>query len=208
MLELRDISKSFNSTRLLSRVSLRLEDGESIMLYGKSGEGKTTLMKIIASYIEPDEGSVLIDGREKSKLEKGSVVYISQNALGSFDPRFKIEKSLKEAFYSKKSKKSDFDAESHFRELSLPLSLIMKRPYELSGGEISRVALIRGILLSPSVLILDETGRSLNQEDAKALLSYALKSIGPRSNLIYVTHEEEKAPIKLKSFTLSKGKLI
>lgn len=200
ILKASNIKKSFDKKEVLKGVNLILTGGTVTLINGKSGEGKTTLGKILSFYIPPDEGEILIDGEKADKkiLRKRRIIYLSQNAKGSFDPLYKIGKSLKEALSDKDNESEIYDG---LERLSLDRSILSSYPLSLSGGETERLALLRCMLLKPELLILDEIERGLDDESRLKALSYLDEKRG-ESALLFISHESEKRLLRTDSLYL------
>jgi len=182
----RNVSKSFASLRVMEDVSLEVGKDEIVCLLGPSGCGKTTLLRIIAKLIEPDTGTVEMNG---------TFSFVFQ------DPRLlfwkNVERNL-EIPYLLQGKKIDKD-----RIQKLLVSVGLEKfsnfyPNQLSLGMKQRVAIIRALLLDPEVLLLDEPFRGLDikiqesLEDDVLLLLKSNKRARTKS-ILFVTHSIEES---------------
>lgn len=170
MVELKNISKSFNNTKVLNNLNLQLLDNEVHSIIGQSGAGKTVLIKIIIGLMKPDSGKIIINEEditdyteeqldEKVRMKIG-IVY--QN--GALWDSMTIGENLKLVLKLKKSF-SDEEIKNKVKEsldmVDLP-HLENKYPDELSGGMKKRIAIARAIILKPEYIIYDEPTTGLD----------------------------------------------
>jgi spermidine/putrescine transport system ATP-binding protein len=189
------ISKSFEDVAAVDDVSLEIGSGEFFSLLGPSGCGKTTSLRMIAGFERPDAGSILIGETDVTEtpphLRPVNTVFQSYALF----PHLSVEQNVGFGLRFKdlpKDEKRGRVAEA--LELVRLGGLGQRRPHQLSGGQQQRVALARALVLSPSVLLLDEP---LGALDAKLRreLQVELKSIQREIGItfIYVTHDQEEA---------------
>ncbi len=170
MVELKDISKSFGSNKVLDELNLKIRDKEVHTVIGQSGVGKSVLMKILIGLIRPDSGKILVDDQdisdytedelnEKIRIKIG-VVY--QN--GALWDSLTIGENLKLVLKIKKNIEEE-EMESMVKEslemVDLP-DLEDKYPEELSGGMKKRISIARAMILKPKYIIYDEPGTGLD----------------------------------------------
>ena len=163
MIALRDVSRSFGTKEVLRGVNLTIKRGETFLLIGRSGAGKSVLLKNIIGLLRPDSGTICIDGTditqlnrrvlEKIRLQFGLV--FQSSAL--FDS-LTVEENVAFFFYQyKQLKKSEIK-----KRVTETLALVGLRgieniyPHELSGGMRKRVAIARAIIYNPKIIIYDE----------------------------------------------------
>ena len=190
-----NVTKRFGAVTAVDSVSLGVRSGEFLTLLGPSGCGKTTLLRIIAGFESPDQGSVVLCGRDVTGLPpyRRDVTTVFQHYalfphLNVFDnvafglerrrvPREQIRKRVGEAL-----------------DLVKLGGLDERRPSELSGGQKQRVALARALVLEPRVLLLDEPLAALDLKLRKQM-QLELKSLQQRVGIsfVYVTHDQEEA---------------
>ncbi|WP_145854858.1 ABC transporter ATP-binding protein [Pedobacter suwonensis] len=194
MIELKEISKKFGNTQAVKQVSFNVASGETLVLLGTSGCGKTTTLKIINRLIEPDAGQILINGenvtdQDSDVLRKG-IGYVMQN-IGLF-PHYTIAENI--ALVPKLLKWDKAKIISRTQELieklHLPENTLAMYPHELSGGQQQRVGLARALIADPPVLLMDEPFGALDnltrtsiQKEFKALEELRRKTI------VMVTHD-------------------
>jgi spermidine/putrescine transport system ATP-binding protein len=189
------VSKSFDGVTAVDDVSLEIGSGEFFSLLGPSGCGKTTTLRMIAGFERPDAGRIAIGDTDVTErpphLRPVNTVFQSYALF----PHLSVEQNVAFGLRFKdvvKSEKRSRVAEA--LELVRLGGYGQRRPHQLSGGQQQRVALARALVLSPSVLLLDEP---LGALDAKLRreLQVELKSIQREIGItfLYVTHDQEEA---------------
>lgn len=163
MIEVRGLSKSFNGSPVLQRVHFTVEDGEILVVIGKSGCGKTVLLKHLIGLIQPDEGKILVDGVTIDGTKRNELLEVRKRfgmlfqSAALFDSLtvgenialpLKEHSSLKSASIKEKVKEK--------LELVGLEGIEHLRPSELSGGMKKRVGLARALILDPSYILFDE----------------------------------------------------
>jgi len=195
ILELRNIAKHFGETDVLNGVSIRIGKGEFITLLGPSGCGKTTTLRIIAGLEMPDEGRVLLNGRDVTELapDKRDVNTVFQNY--ALFPHMNVAANIG---YSLRLKKEPKDAIQKAVEDALALVQLSgygkRMPSELSGGQRQRVAIARAVVNRPRVLLLDEPLGALDLQ-LRRQMQIELKALQKQLGItfIYITHDQEEA---------------
>lgn len=209
ILKLEDISFSYGKNAILKSFSLSVEKGSFTTLLGPSGCGKTTLLRLIAGFLKPDEGRILINGRDVSDVpvEERRIGFVFQDY--ALFPHMTVKENLLFGF-SHKEKKSQL---SRVEEISASLELyelLERYPHELSGGQQQRVALGRTLMMKPEIILMDEPLSSL---DAKLRLKVREELQEIQRNIgittIYVTHDQEEAlSLSSKIAVMNEGKLL
>lgn len=157
ILELHGIYKSFDGTPVLKGIGLQVERGEFITLLGSSGCGKTTTLRIIAGLEAPDQGRVLLEGKDMTDVEpnKRDVNTVFQSY--ALFPHMNVEQNVGYALKLRKRPKGEIKEEVKKMLELVQLSGFEKRkPAELSGGQKQRVAIARSLINRPKILLLDE----------------------------------------------------
>lgn len=197
VIELRDISKSFEQHRVLRHVNLNVEEGMTAVILGKSGVGKSVLLKVVVGLIRPDHGTVHVDGQEVGRLKarglqalRRSMGYLFQGA--ALYDSMSVRENL--AFALTRVEKLDDDALEYrilgqLRLVGLE-DAIDKMPSELSGGMRKRVGLARALITNPRVMLFDEPTTGLDPITARDI-SMLIKDLQERYRLtsIAVTHD-------------------
>jgi spermidine/putrescine transport system ATP-binding protein len=195
VVELVGLVKMFGDVTAVDNVSLRIEDGEFFSLLGPSGCGKTTTLRLVAGFERPDSGAILIDGVDMATTppHKRPVNTVFQSY--ALFPHLTVEENVGFGLrYQNLSKAAAQGKIGRVLELVHLSGMEKRKPTQLSGGQQQRVALARSLVLSPSVLLLDEPLGALDAKLRKAL-QIELKSIQEEIGItfIYVTHDQEEA---------------
>ncbi len=169
MIELQSVSKRFGSKVVLDDVSMKIEDGETFVIIGQSGAGKTTILRHIAGFFDPDHGDVLIDGirmngagaGKKAKLrEKMGFLFQSGALINWLNVKENVALPLVE---HRLGTREEID-----RIVDEKLSLLQltdaadKMPSDISGGMKKRVGLARAIVRNPQIILYDEPTSGLD----------------------------------------------
>jgi ABC-type Fe3+/spermidine/putrescine transport system ATPase subunit len=191
------ISKSYGDTRVLSAVDLAIEPGSFVSLLGPSGCGKTTLLRLIAGFIAPSEGRILIDGQDMSDIptKRRPIGMVFQN-LALF-PHLTVDENIAYGLKLRARPKDEIARRvEKFVELVGLSGLGKRRIAQLSGGQKQRVALARSLVLEPAILLLDEPLSALDLQLRKQL-QIALKEIQRKlgTTFVFVTHDQEEATL-------------
>lgn len=220
MLAVRNISKSFAQRGLvLDNLCLGVTEGDSIAIMGPSGSGKTTLMNIMGSLDKPDKGEIFFRGASIADFtDDESAVYRNRNVGFVFQDHLLlpyltvIENILLPILASKLSPDEISVKEKHVIELMKDTGisgLSDKYPFSISGGEAQRVALVRALVNTPSILLADEPTGSLDSKNAE-ILGELLLEMNKKSGitLILATHSVDLAKKMSRMMRLEEGKLI
>lgn len=222
-LTVNNLSKSFNKIQVLKEISFSIDKGEIVCIKGKSGEGKTTLLRCINNLEKADSGSISINNKYLCNTVDGVIEYTSKdklkditNEIGLVFQDFNLfphltvkENILLAPLYLKRSSKEDI--EKRAEELLNQLELNGKEqsyPYELSGGQMQRVAIARASMLNPSILCFDEPTSALDEitrnQIVKIIRALAMEGIG----IIIVSHDNSFIEeISHRVLTLSEGNI-
>ncbi|MEM2153109.1 MAG: ABC transporter ATP-binding protein [Candidatus Bathyarchaeia archaeon] len=216
MIELHNIWKNYSGLEILRGINLSVEEGEFISIRGKSGVGKTTLLKIIGLLESPDHGEVKILGKaanklsdhEKSKLRLKAIGFIFQffNLIPTLTVLENIELPLALAGVKKQERIKRAQELLQYFELS---NLAQRFPETLSGGEKQRIAVIRALINNPKIILADEPTSSIDEENSNLLINL-LKKINTEKNvtiLLTTTDLYEKLPTT-RDYILKDGRLM
>ena len=165
-----------NKVQALSNVNFSVEKGEFVAIMGESGSGKTTLLNILATLDKPTSGEILLDGK--------SLVHISDKEVSAFR-----RKNLGFVF-------QDFNLLDTFSlrdNIYLPLELLEKYPYEVSGGQKQRCAVARALITNPRLVLADEPTGALDSKAANALLNVFGEVNRQGQTILMVTHSAQAA---------------
>jgi ATP-binding cassette subfamily B protein len=211
-IRLENVSLRYDRNPVLTNVSIEIPAGIFCAILGPSGVGKSTLADLIVRYIDPDEGRILIDGRNIRELVLGDlrreVMLVDQTPY-----LFSCSIAQNIAFALPGATRGQIETAGRAAGLD---ELILRLPegYEtksgerglaLSAGERQRIALARALLRRPSVLILDEPTSALDANTEK-LVATSLRAAMPDATLIVITHRPALAEIADAIITIEGGK--
>ncbi len=195
LIELFDVSKDYEGDAALQHINLYVKDGEFLTLLGPSGCGKTTMLRIIAGFVMPSSGKVLLDGVDVAHIPpyKRRVNTVFQKY--ALFPHLNVFDNVAFGLKIKKLSKAEIE-----KRVTGMLELVNLKGYEkrwieqLSGGQQQRVAIARALVNEPEVLLLDEPLGALDLQLRKDM-QVELKRMQQRLGItfIYVTHDQEEA---------------
>jgi len=216
MIEGKNISKSFGDRLVLDNVSVKLEKGQTNLIIGQSGMGKTVLLKCLVGLLEADKGQVFYDGRAFSKMSFNEMKEIRQEIGmlfqgGALFDSLNVEQNVMFpiTMFTKQTQQEKLDR-ANFCLSRVNLENVNKMyPSELSGGMKKRVAIARAISMNPRYLFCDEPNSGLDPQTAH-LIDELIKEITVEYNMttVVVTHDMNSVlEIGEKIYFLYKGKL-
>lgn len=192
---LKNIHKSFKTHKVLENVSFDVATGETVVLFGPSGAGKTVLLRLIAGVVDPDEGSIFLNGADMTGVEP------EDRGLGMAFQNFALFPHMDAAANIAAPLTAQRHGKDKIREAVGSLARLLKidhvtshKPKELSNGQKQRTALARALAGDPSILLLDDPLRNV---DAK--LRFEMRLELPRllrernATVIYVTQDYKEA---------------
>lgn len=195
IISLEGVSKWFGDKQVLSDINLKIKQGEFVTLLGPSGCGKSTTLRLIAGFLEPDEGTILLEGRDISELPPHkrplNTVFQRYALFPHLDVYDNVAFGLKLAHVPE---------DEIVKRVKKALKIVNMTGYEdrdvesLSGGQQQRVAVARAIINKPKVLLLDEPLAALDlkmKRDMQLEIKEMHKELG--ITFIYVTHDQEEA---------------
>ncbi|MEX1377082.1 MAG: ATP-binding cassette domain-containing protein [Eubacteriales bacterium] len=191
VIQLININHSFDGRQILNDLSLSVEYGEKLIFNAPSGFGKSTVFNMIMGFIQPDMGSVKVDGievnEETAKQIRSKIAFLPQNMML---PNITVEEFVHiiENFESNADIGMNMDVlNTLFEELQLPDDVCSSRLSMLSGGEKQRLMLAIVIALNKKILLLDEALSGVDIERARKVLNY-LSEIKDLS-IIFISHD-------------------
>lgn len=181
MLQAIDVTFGYGpSSQVLQGINLTVEPGERVALVAPSGFGKTTLCQILAGYLQPSSGSVVVDGQPLTQRGVCPVQMIWQHPEKVLDPRMRMKASLAEAGTVPSNILGGLDIRPEW----------MRRfPHELSGGEMQRFCIARALATNPRYLIADEISTMLDAVTQADIWQFLLNDVQENQRgLIFVSH--------------------
>ena len=195
IIDIKHLSKSFGDKKVLQDINMSIREGEFVTLLGPSGCGKTTLLRQIAGFAAPDEGQILLEGKDISSIPPYKRPLNTVFQRYALFPHLDVYDNI--AFGLKLQNIPEDEIEKRVKKM---LKMVSMTDYEdrsvdsLSGGQQQRVAIARALVNQPKVLLLDEPLAALDlkmRKDMQIELKEMHKKLG--ITFIYVTHDQEEA---------------
>lgn len=200
VLEVKNVSKTFvkdgERIEAVKDISFSVSAGEILGIAGESGSGKSTLSRLCMNLIKPDRGEIFICGekldRRTVKHLRPKIQMVFQNPADTFNPSYSIGSGLMGAGHDLGIAKDV--CKQKISELlcltSLPENVLARRPKELSGGQLQRLAIVRALLCEPKILIADEPVSSLDVSVSANIINL-LSDLRERLNIamLFISHD-------------------
>ncbi len=194
-LELRELRRAFGPVVALDGIEVSMEAGEFLSLLGPSGCGKTTALRLVAGFDRPDGGSIVIDGKDVTRLSPNNRDMGMVFQAYSLFPNLTAEQNVEFGLRIRKNKRA-----TRRKRVAELLELVglghagKRYPHQLSGGMQQRVALARALAIEPRVLLLDEPLSALDAK-VRVQLREEIRRIQTQLGIttLYVTHDQEEA---------------
>ena len=206
ILEVKNVKKIYTTrfggakVQALSNVSFTVEEGEFVAIMGESGSGKTTLLNILAALDRPTSGSVMIDGRDLSKIKDSAVCAFRRDNLGFVFQDFNLLDTftVEDNIYLPLvlAGKSYDEMHSRLEPIAKRLGiteLLKKYPYEISGGQKQRAAVARALITEPRMILADEPTGALDSKSTDELLRLFTEVNALGQTILMVTHSVKAA---------------
>lgn len=205
VLELKDIKKSFGDNHVLNGFNMKLHEGENLVIMGKSGSGKSVMVKCIVGLIKPDSGSITIKDHDIINMDQkdldflrtqigylfqGSALYDSMTVRENLEFPLRRHKDKLKNF-----KSTDESVKEALKSVGL-LDAIDRMPAELSGGMQRRVALARALILKPQIIMYDEPTTGLDPITSNEIIQL-MRSVQKEYNTssLIITHDVDCARV-------------
>ena len=199
--------------KALDNVSFSIEKGEFVLIVGSSGSGKSTLLNMIGLLDRPTNGKVFIDGTDTTNLTDDKISSFRNKKLGfifQFSNLLTDLTVLENVLLPREIAKTNDSAEKNAIELLTAVGLddqINKRANKISGGQAQRVAIARGLINNPSIVLADEPTGNLDSVTSKKIIQL-MKSMAKKLNqtFIVVTHDRQHFGDVDRVITIKDGK--
>jgi phospholipid/cholesterol/gamma-HCH transport system ATP-binding protein len=204
VIEINNLQKGFDQVPVLQDLSLKLFDNENLVVLGKSGSGKSVLIKCIVRLLRPDQGSITVLGQDVSRLHKNELAALRQKIgflfqsgalYDSMTIKQNLEFPLKRIRKNLSQKARDEKIEEALGNVGLSDTL-HKMPSELSGGMRKRASLARTVVVDPLIMLYDEPTTGLDpvtSDEISALINDVQKKY--KTSSIIITHDIECARV-------------
>lgn len=191
---------------VLRGVDLEVRRGEVVGLIGASGEGKSTLARLVLGLEGPTSGRILIKGAARSALRAGEVSVVFQNYLDSADPAWTVGDVIEEPVRLAGGR---VDVRELLRRVGLPAEYASRRPHQLSGGQLQRVAIARALAGGPSLVVFDEALSSLDASVQDEIMELLAELKPDHAGWLFISHDL-KAVARLcdRVAVLSEGRIV
>ncbi|RPI73046.1 MAG: ATP-binding cassette domain-containing protein [Ignavibacteriales bacterium] len=197
MVEIKNLSKAFGKNIVLDNISLDITEGDNAVVFGRSGTGKSVLLKCIARLLDPDSGEIFVDGKDVLKLEmkelnelRKNIGFLFQSAAlyDSMTVRENLEFPLIRNFDFSPKERED-KIKNVLKKVGLEKSIDMM-PAELSGGMKKRIGLARTIITEPKLILYDEPTTGLDPITVKEISNLIVElQEDINATSIVVTHD-------------------
>jgi osmoprotectant transport system ATP-binding protein len=214
MIEIKSVSKHYNKTKAVDDISFSVAEGETVVLLGTSGCGKTTTLRMINRLVEPSSGNILLNGQnitaQPPELLRRKIGYVLQHH-GLF-PHYTVAENIAIVPNLLKWKKGKITKRTVelLEKLQLPEKVANLYPAELSGGQQQRVGLARALAGDPPVLLMDEPLGALDPV-TRAGIRREFNSLDElkRKTIVMVTHDVQEAfELGNRICLMDKGKIV
>ncbi len=220
LLEVKNLKKIYstrfggNKVEALKNVNFTVEEGEFVAIMGESGSGKTTLLNILAALDSATAGSVLLDGKDFSKLKEAEVATFRRDNLGFVFQEFNLLDtfSLEDNIYlplvlaDRNHKEMSEKIEPIAQRLGIS-DLLKKYPYEVSGGQKQRAAVARALITNPKIILADEPTGALDSKASDELLSLFKEVNKTGQTILMVTHSVKAASVASRVLFIKDGEV-
>lgn len=206
--DLQDVGLTVSKRTLLAHISFTVAPGEFVTITGPSGSGKSTLLLLLATLLTPTQGQILFSGRPQETYDKTayrrlvSYCYQQPSLFGET-----VADNLAFPFQIRQEQVDHDRMVNALAEVNLPADMLDKPITELSGGEKQRVALIRNLIFTPKVLLLDEITTGLDADSKDTVHQVINNFMKQGVTIITVTHDESELAAADRLITIVAGEM-
>ncbi|MBN2317778.1 MAG: ATP-binding cassette domain-containing protein [Acidobacteria bacterium] len=203
MIEFQDVTKSFDDEVVLKNISFKVQRGETLIILGESGSGKSTVLKLILGLIKPDSGKILIEGSDITDMTERELVAIRRNIgmvfqEGALFDSLPVSDNVGYRLYEEGAMEEaevDSEVQQHLGFVGLE-EAFEKMPVELSGGMKRRVGIARALVGNPEIILYDEPTAGLDPITKRTIVELMIKLRDMQGvTSIFVTHDLHAASI-------------
>ena len=220
ILEVTNLKKTYstklgaNKVEALKNVTFSVEEGEFVAIMGESGSGKTTLLNILASLDRATSGTVLLDGKDVSKIKEAKLAAFRRDNLGFVFQDFNLLDTftIEDNIYLPLvlAGKSYTEMSVRLKPIAQRLGiddLLKKYPYEVSGGQKQRAAVARAMITEPKLLLADEPTGALDSKSSDELLKLFSELNRLGQTVLMVTHSVKAASVAKRVLFIKDGEV-
>lgn len=219
LLEVENLNKSFKrqgrSFSPVDDLSFSMEEGEFIVISGRSGSGKTTFLNLISRLIEADSGKILFNGKNIINLNQDESSIYRNQEIGYLVQHPTLLESLNVIenimlpFYLIESRKGNPEEKARTILEDMDIDYLLNSQIDtLSGGELKRVALARTLINQPDLLLIDEPTSDLDEETARDMIKYLQRINRQGIAMIVVSHDKEVLALEENQLVFKDGQLL
>ncbi len=212
LLELKDVSKIYETVNALSDVDLTVRKGDWLSIMGSSGSGKTTLINIIGCMDRPSLGKVILMGEDISQKKQKDLTEIRRDKIGLIFQQFHLISYLTalenvmvaQYYHSMPDREEALEA---LEKVGLK-DRANHYPNQLSGGEQQRVCIARALINSPEIILADEPTGNLDEENENMVIDILKRLHKEGATIIVVTHDPSVGDVSERKIILNYGKIV
>ena len=211
MIRLNDIVVKFGDFTALHSINVHVKEGEFFTFLGPSGCGKTTTLRTITGFIEPAEGSVVVKGRDITRvpIEDRNIGIVFQSY--ALFPTMTVYDNIAFGLKVKKAKKDEIDRKVReiARKVDLSDEQLKKAVSQLSGGQQQRVAIARALITKPKLVFADEPTGNLDSVSSAEVLGFLKRSVNELGQtIVMVTHDAVAASYADRAIVFADGQIV
>ena len=209
IISLNHVSKSYSGKKVLDDISFYVRKGEFVTLLGPSGCGKTTTLRLIAGFLSPDEGDILLDGKDISEIPPYRRPFNTVFQRYALFPHLDVYDNI--AFGLKLQKLPSEEIDKRVRKV---LKMVSMTDYEdrdvesLSGGQQQRVAIARACVAGPKLILADEPTGNLDSKNGKEVMELLQELNREGATIVMVTHSQKDASMAQRIINLFDGAIV
>ena len=209
LIQLIDISKSFDGQMVLDELNLNIHENEFVTLLGPSGCGKTTTLRILGGFTSPDKGRVVFDGKEITQIPPNKRQLNTVFQKYALFTHMTIAENIAFGLKIKKKPKSYIDDKIRYALKLVNLDGYENRmPDSLSGGQQQRIAIARAIVNSPKIILADEPTGALDAATAGEIIRLLKQQNEKGITVIVVTHDNTVAAACPRVIRIGDGRIL
>ncbi|WLP85544.1 ABC transporter ATP-binding protein [Mycoplasma seminis] len=217
IIEVKDVSKYYLSgntvTRVLKNISLDIKKGEFVMIFGKSGGGKSTLLNLISGLDRPSRGDVIVCDNNLPYMSDNQLTLFRRQHVSFIFQNYNLLQNLngydnvETGAWLQKDKEKQLDIDKLFEEFDI-VDIKNKFPSQMSGGQQQRISILRALAKNAEIIFADEPTGALDEATTEIVLSY-LYEINKKygTTIVMVTHNPLVEPIADRIFHVKKGRI-
>ena len=209
IIDIEHISKSFDGVQVLKDINLKIREGEFVTLLGPSGCGKTTMLRMLAGFAKPDEGQILMEGKDITDVPPYRRPLNTVFQKYALFPHLDVYDNIAFGLKLQKVPSDEID-----RRVRKALKMVTMTDYEerdvdsLSGGQQQRVAIARAVISSPKLILADEPTGNLDSKNGKEVMELLQELNSEGTTIVMVTHSQRDASCAHRTINLFDGAIV